>query len=104
MSSVFNIASTVGGSQGASPSAGASAFPNLTAKTTALRIVTDGFLRVQFASMAGLAVATASSVLFAPGESIVEVKDRLDFYSVMAVTGTANYSISLITVDPTFGG
>jgi hypothetical protein len=101
--SVMDLVATVGGQGTTSASAAAAAFANLTAKTTAVWVVTDGFLRIAFGRTTGV-LATTASTLYAPGQTVVGIKDPLDYYSVLAPTGTPNYSISLVTVYPAYGG
>lgn len=102
--SVLNIIATIGGQATDTVSAAAPAFGDRTTNSAALRVTTDGFMRIQFAEEAEDAVATTASTMFAPGETIISTTDPLDFYSTLTSTGVANYSISLVTIDPVFGG
>lgn len=96
MSDSFSIYLTSAGQ--ATTSAGPATLLPANSRTAVLRIVCDGYLRIQFGGNS--VVASIISSLFAPGELYVTPPTGSLYYSVLAVTGTVNYSIDLgVTAD-----
>lgn len=91
MADCFNILSTSAGQ--ATTSAGAATVIPTSPGSTTLRIVCDGYLRIEFGGNS--VVASVSSALFAPGEVYIRQPSGGVYYSVMATTGTVNYSLSI---------
>jgi len=96
MSDIFNLYNTVAGQATTTASAAASLpvgsqfTPSQTGMV--LRVVTDTYLRLAFGNSS--VSASNASLLFAPGEVYVGIPTTSSYYSALATTGTANYSIS----------
>jgi hypothetical protein len=92
MTDVFTIIRTVGGQATTAASAAAALPSPNNGNSKVYRVVTDGYVRIEFGTLS--ASAGDSSPLFAPGEVYVQPNPAQGYYSVRAMSGTANYSIT----------
>lgn len=90
MPSIPKIIAQVGGQANTSASVGTTAFNAVSGSY--LQVIVDAFVRIEFGTSSTV-TATPNSTLYAPGQISIIPLNTPNYYSILAPSGTANYSI-----------